>query len=121
MLRLQAACSEEGRQVNPVLEKFDKLSVWSRGDQRAPHKPLLILYALGRWQAGLPDVTFLQAEKDLTTLLREFGPPRRSDHPEQPYWRLQNDAVWTVSTPADLPTKKRGDTGARFSRARLDT
>ena len=92
-----------------ILQKFDDLSIWKKGDQRAPHKPLLILYALGRWQRGLPEVTFLEAERDLTALLREFGPPRRSDHPEQPFWRLQNDGVWTVTAPADLATKKRGD------------
>ena len=61
----------------------------------APHKPLLVLYALGRWQAGQKDVAFRQAETDLTALLREFGPPRKSDHPEQPFWRLQRDGVST--------------------------
>jgi len=91
-----------------ILNRFDQLAVWKRGDQRAPHKPLLVLYALGRWQRGRKDVTFLEAEPDLTALLREFGPPRKSDHPEQPFWRLQNDGVWTVQAPADLP-KKAGD------------
>ena len=92
-----------------VLQEFDDLSIWKKGDQRAPHKPLLILYALGRWQRGLPEVTFLETERDLTALLREFGPPRRSDHPEQPFWRLQSDGVWTVKAPPGLATKKRGD------------
>jgi putative restriction endonuclease len=67
------------------------------------------LYALGRWQNGLKDVTFRQAEPDLTALLREFGPPRQSDHPEQPFWRLQRDGVWTVYAPAGLATKKGAD------------
>src|SRR5262249_25146835 len=31
-------------------------------------------------------------------LLREFGPPRESDHPGQPFWRLQRDGVSTVRT-----------------------
>jgi hypothetical protein len=26
----------------PVLERFDDLSIWKQGDQRAPHKPLLV-------------------------------------------------------------------------------
>jgi putative restriction endonuclease len=68
-----------------------------------------VLYALGRWQRGQADVTFLEAEPELTTLLREFGPPRRSDHPEQPFWRLQNDGVWTVATPGELPLKAGDD------------
>jgi hypothetical protein len=35
-----------------ILSKFDDLNTWKQGDQRAPHKPLLVLYALGRWQQG---------------------------------------------------------------------
>src|SRR4051812_26465133 len=92
-----------------ILKRFDDLSIWKQGDQRAPHKPLLVLYALGRWQAGQKDVTFRQVEPDLTDLLRAFGPPRKSDHPEQPFWRLQRDGVWAVHAPAGLETKKGAD------------
>jgi putative restriction endonuclease len=35
-----------------ILTRFDELNTWRQGDQRAPHKPLLVLYALGRWQQG---------------------------------------------------------------------
>jgi len=70
-----------------IFQHFDDMGIWKQGDQRAPHKPLLVLYALGRWQSGQRDVTFRQVEPDLTLLLREFGPPRKSDHPEQPFWR----------------------------------
>lgn len=92
-----------------ILTRFDDLNVWKQGDQRAPHKPLLVLYALGRWQQGNADVTFKEAEPDLTALLREFGPPRKSDHPEQPFWRLQKDGVWIVKAAADLPLKTGDD------------
>jgi len=92
-----------------LLAKFDDLNVWRQGDQLAPHKPLLVLYALGRWQQGKAEVTFLEAEPELTTLLREFGPPRKSDHPEQPFWRLQKDGVWIVHSPPDLPLKTGDD------------
>src|SRR5262245_6502497 len=92
-----------------ILSRFDDLSIWKQGDQRAPHKPLLVLYALGRWQRGQIEVTFRQAEPDLTDLLREFGPPRKSDHPEQPFWRLQRDGVWVVHAPTGLPLKTNDD------------
>src|SRR5689334_23983166 len=92
-----------------ILRRFDDLSVWKQGDQRAPHKPLLVLYALGRWQQGKAEVGYAEAEPDLTALLREFGPPRLSDHPEQPFWRLQRDGIWTVHAPAGLETKKGAD------------
>ena len=68
-----------------LLHRFDALSIWKQGDQRAPHKPLLVLYALGRWQAGQHEVGFRQTEADLIALLREFGPSRTSDHPKQPF------------------------------------
>ena len=92
-----------------ILTRFDQLNTWKQGDQRAPHKPLLVLYALGRWQQGKSEITFREVEPDLTALLREFGPPRKSDHPEQPFWRLQRDGVWTVNTPSALPLKKGND------------
>lgn len=103
--------------MDAVLRRFDELSIWKQGDQRAPHKPLLVLYALGRWQQGQKDVRFRQVEPELTALLREFGPPRRSDHPEQPFWRLQNDGVWTVHAPGGL-VLKTGDTIPRVGELR---
>jgi putative restriction endonuclease len=100
---------------DPVLRLFDKLNVWSRGDQRAPHKPLLVLYALGRWSRGdRADIPFRQVEADLTGLLKEFGPPRQSYHPEYPFWRLQNDGVWAVHASGPL-TARRGQTDAKKS------
>src|SRR3954447_3243729 len=101
----------------PVLQRFDELSVWKQGEQRAPHKPLLVLYALGLWQRGQTEVTFREAEPTLRSLLQEFGPPRKSDHPEQPFWRLQRDGVWSVRAPSDLPVKT-GDTIPRVAALR---
>src|SRR5262245_5304919 len=92
-----------------ILRRFEKINIWKKGDQRAPHKPLLILYALGRWQRGLKEVTFLEAEPVLTDLLRRFGRPRKSDHPEQPFWRLQRNKVWMVHAPPGLPLKMGQD------------
>ena len=71
--------------------------------------PLLVQYALGLWQQGKVEVTYSEAEPQLTALLREFGRPRTSDHPEQPFWRLQREGVWTVRAPADLPLKTGDD------------
>ncbi|WP_165068117.1 phosphorothioated DNA-binding restriction endonuclease [Paludisphaera rhizosphaerae] len=92
-----------------VLKRFDELGIWRQGGQRAPHKPLLVLYALGRWQAGQKDVGFRQVETDLTALLREFGPSRKRDLPEQPFWRLQRDGVWAVHAPSGIAMKTGDD------------
>jgi putative restriction endonuclease len=84
--------------VDPTLSRFSVLNVWKRGGARAPHKPLLVLYALGELSRGNPTVEYSKAESALGALLREFGPSSSSIHPEYPFWRLQNDGVWTVSS-----------------------
>lgn len=98
-----------------ILALFDTLAVWSRGDQRAPHKPLLVLYALGRWSRGeMADVPFREVDADLTGLLKEFGPSRKSHHAEYPFWRLQNDGVWAVHATGTL-TPRQGSTDPKKS------
>jgi putative restriction endonuclease len=90
-----------------VLERFNRLAIWKRGHQRALHKPLLVLYALGRWSRGdQADIPFGEVDRDLTELLKEFGPSRQSYHPEYPFWRLQNHGVWNVASNAPLRTRQ---------------
>jgi putative restriction endonuclease len=92
--------------IDTLLDRFATLNVWSRGDQRAPHKPLLVLFALGRWCRGEQSaVAFKDAEGDLTDLLKRFGPARQSYRPEYPFWRLQNDHVWQVTASGTLATR----------------
>ena len=81
-----------------LLKKVAALNVWKRGSQRAPHKPLLVLYSLARLQRGNDErlIPFAEVDKQLTDLLKRFGPPRQSFHPEYPYWRLKTDGIWEV-------------------------
>jgi putative restriction endonuclease len=93
-------------ELSEITTRFDSIGVWARGDQRAPHKPLLVLLALARWRQGNREpVRFDEIEAQLTALLQEFGPSRQSFHPEYPFWRLQNDGVWVVAS--DQPMKPR--------------
>ncbi len=86
---------------------FENLTVWKRGGQRAPHKPLLALYALGRCQRGEGRlVPYSDVDRDLRKLLREFGPQRKSYHPEYPFWRLQNDCVWALENAEKVRARK---------------
>jgi putative restriction endonuclease len=90
-----------------ILERFDELNVWSRGGERAVNKPLLLLYALGRWSQGdQGDIPFREVNEKLTKLLKEFGPPRQVLHPEYPFWRMQNDGVWAVHSPVSLTPRQ---------------
>lgn len=92
---------------NPVLAAFARLRVWERGGHRAPHKPLLALLALGRWAAGdRTPLRFADAEGPLRDLLAEFGPPRKSFHPEFPFWHLRTDGVWEVTPETGYPSRK---------------
>src|SRR5580698_5692602 len=64
--------------------------------------------ALGRLQSGSPRLLpFDQIENPLTRLLEEFGPPRKSIHPELPFYHLQTDGVWVIDEQAPL-TRRRG-------------
>jgi len=90
-----------------LLTKFSDLNVWKRGDQRAPHKPLLILLSLGRIVAGQERLaSFADIEEPLRKLLRDFGPTRKSYHPEFPFWHLKSDGVWEIPQESELSAWK---------------
>jgi putative restriction endonuclease len=90
-----------------TLRQFASLQTWKRSGERAPHKPLLTLQALGRLQKGDERLQeFSDLEPDLKKLLIEFGPPRQSVHPEYPFWRLQRDDIWEVTCPTPLKIRK---------------
>lgn len=93
-----------------VLRRLTTVTIWSRGAQRAPHKPLLLLLALAKCARGdSREIPYLEIDQPLYDLLREFGPPRKSYHPEYPFWRLQNDHVWQVSDSEQLKMSAGND------------
>ncbi len=108
-----------------LLKCFSNVTVWKKGNKRAPHKPLLILYMLGRLQRGKTGtVSFDEIDKSVGKLLDEFGPPRKTQ-PIYPFWYLQNDGLWQLTniepsqngTLGPCPTKafiKSRDAHGRF-------
>ncbi|MHA4817112.1 phosphorothioated DNA-binding restriction endonuclease [Streptomyces aculeolatus] len=79
-------------------ERIAKLRQWSRSGTRAPHKPLLLLYALGRFQEDADGgLRYTAVEGDLQRLLTEYGPPHRTT-PAYPFHHLVSDGVWEVRT-----------------------
>ena len=63
-----------------VIEKFEQVRTWSIRNQRAPHKSLLIIWAIGRCLKDEPRlVPFEVVDAELTRLLIRFGP--HNGHP----------------------------------------
>ncbi|WP_243355797.1 phosphorothioated DNA-binding restriction endonuclease [Bacillus litorisediminis] len=88
--------------VTQLKDKINNLSIWKKGDQRAPHKPLLILYALSRFNAGKDRfIPYKEVREVLSNLLIDFGPKRKSYHPEEPFVRLQRDGIWELNIEVD--------------------
>lgn len=89
------------------------LRQWSRDGVRAPHKPLLLLYALGRFQAeAVDELPYSAVEGDLKRLLVEYGLPRATT-PAYPFHHLVSDGVWEVRTERGV-----GSPGARVRELR---
>lgn len=94
------------------LERVASIRRWSRDGERAPHKPLLLLYALGQLQrTGASTMTYVDAEPHLAQLLRDYGPTSRATTPAYPFHHLQTDGLWVVHA-------EHGDPGASSGRLR---
>ena len=90
------------------LERTAKLRQWTRSGTRAPHKPLLFLYALGRFQQDADgELRYSTVENDLRQLLAEYGPANRTT-PAYPFHHLVSDGVWEVRTDRGLGSPGSG-------------
>ena len=80
-----------------ILARFQNLRVWRRHGIRAPYKPMLSIWAIGRCLNDKPRlVPFDTVHAELSRLIRLFGPHRGRVRTEYPFWRMQNDGVWDV-------------------------
>ncbi len=76
---------------------FANLKVWHAQGWRAPNKPLLALWAIGRCLRNKERLApYDQIARELEVLLRRFGPPRKRVNPDLPFWHLRRDGVWEV-------------------------
>jgi putative restriction endonuclease len=94
-----------------ILRAFDGLRVWQRGDRRAVHKPLLVLFELGRLARGGPaEVDYNDLEPALMALLDEFGPSGASTGRHYPFWHLRSDGLWELHGPNQILDRPAGAT-----------
>src|SRR4051812_33870313 len=104
--------------ASEALERLASLRQHQRNGRRAPHKPLLLLLALGRLAAkGSSATPWSVAEQQLADLISEFGPPSRTAPAQSaayPFTHLRSDKVWVLDrdVPMDnLTPLREGVTG----------
>jgi len=91
-----------------VLARLGSLRQHQRDGQRSPHKPLLVLLALGRLAvAGSSELPWTEARAKLADLIAEFGPSSRTGRAQSaayPFTRLRTDGIWVLDqdVPMDL-------------------
>ena len=96
--------------ADTIRRLFENLHVWERRGQRAPNKPLLAMWAIGRCINRQPRlVPFQLVNTEVGQLIREFGAPRPRIRPEYPFWRLRNDGVWEVTDANKMRLTQSGD------------
>ena len=92
-----------------LLDRLSRVSVNIHKNRRAPNKPLLLLLALGRvLNGGERLVAYIEIEKPLKRLLVEFGPSRKTVHPEHSFGHLRTDGVWEIPGDSILPASASG-------------
>ncbi|MER7990200.1 phosphorothioated DNA-binding restriction endonuclease [Streptomyces noursei] len=80
------------------LDRVARLRRWTNNGFRAPHKPLLLLYALGDYQRDVDgELRYSAVEDELKRLLAEYGPTHPTT-PAYPFHHLVSDGVWEVRT-----------------------
>jgi putative restriction endonuclease len=93
-----------------IIQRFEQLKVWRRAGERAPHKVLLVLYAIGKLlRDESQSIPYSEVDENLGQLLREFGPRRTNYQTQYPFWRLQNDEIWEISDADKIGQTSKGD------------
>ena len=84
------------------VERLTALRQYQHNGKRVPHKPLLVLMALGRLaETGSSELPWSETEERLANLIAEFGPSTRTGRRQSaayPFTRLRTDGVWEAFT-----------------------
>jgi putative restriction endonuclease len=108
--------------LEDVLERLTSLRQYQHQGKRVPHKPLLVLLALGQLEAtGSSAVSWDLAQDRLADLIAEFGPQTRTGRKQSaayPFTRLRSDGVWHID--ADVPNDSVGSLDASRPTGQLE-
>jgi putative restriction endonuclease len=96
------------RDAPQILDRLSALRQHQQDGRRSPHKPLLVLLALGRLATtGTSALPWSEAESELADLLQEFGPTSRTGRAQSaayPFTRLRADGVWVLDRDVPMDT-----------------
>lgn len=82
-----------------LLQRFDSIRIFAKGGKVAPHKPLLLLYALSQLKNEKAErIDFNDAEDVVGPLIQTYGPFGGKTTVAYPYARLANDRsqIWWI-------------------------
>jgi putative restriction endonuclease len=84
-----------------LLNRLSQLRQAQVGNQRVPHKPLLLLWLFGRFAtSGTTQVSYREAEEPVSRLINDFGPPvtsqsRARQRAAMPFVHLERE-LWEL-------------------------
>ena len=112
-----------GEGLEDWVERLLALRKHQHNGKRAPHKPLLMLMALGRLaETGSSELPWSDAEERLADLIAEFGPSTHTSRRQSaayPFTHLRTDGVWKLSR--DVPMDNVGPLDAAPITGRLES
>ena len=101
-----------------LVQRFEAIRIFGQNGKLAPHKPLLLLFALAKLKSGGEEyVTFPEAEEVVGPLIQTYGPFNAKTTVAYPFARLANDRseIWQVE---DHQKTASGDIKVRDARER---
>lgn len=105
--------------MNHLINAFRKVRLHGKGESRSLHKPLLLLFALGRCFHDKPRmIPFSIVDLKLKLLFGKFHPEALlAGNTHYPFGRLENDGLWEIENSREL---KRTSVGHLFKKELID-
>jgi len=92
---------EYDQQEADFLRRLGHLRQFSSGGRRAPHKPVLLLYALAQLKHHRREaIRYREADEVVTPLLKTYGPIGTRARVADPFARLEGDGIWEIKSVA---------------------
>ncbi|MDW4499151.1 hypothetical protein R5H30_14235 [Sulfitobacter sp. D35] len=87
--------------ADDVVGRFDSIRIFAKGGKIAPHKPLLLLYALAELKnENIERIEFNDAEDIVDPLIQQYGSFNTKTTVAYPFGRLANDKsdIWWIES-----------------------